>query len=90
MTITVEGSMAVSVKVCKQCGKEHQAIGAICGGGNRRFLVYVRPHGHRIWRLVGKPTKSKKVALHRLAGAMAEDRMGWLKRGMRRAIRGRA
>lgn len=47
----------------------------ICWGVNRRYTVHVRARGCRKFHAVGKATRSKRVALRRLADEMA--RGGW-------------
>ena len=56
-----------------------KATGAICGGTGRVYLAYVRRFGARTYKLVGKPTKSRRVAMNRMMEAMLE---GDFKRGM--------
>ena len=46
------------------------ATGAICGGVDVRYLARVRLYGHRRYMLLGKPTKSKRASMRRLADAM--------------------
>ena len=46
--------------------------GAICGGVNVRYQARARWDGFRRYQLIGKPTKSKRVAMRRLAGAMLD------------------
>ena len=43
----------------------------ICTGVNTHFMARVRWPGYRKYQLVGKPTRSKRVALRRLADAFA-------------------
>ncbi len=50
-----------------------RSAGAICGGVGRRFHARVRPEGNRRWIVVGKPTKSYRVAVRRMAAAFAQD-----------------
>ena len=64
---------------CVHIMKGQQCIGHICQGSGRRYLVYVREYGHRIYDLVGKPTKSRRVAIARLSQAMLD---GDYKRGI--------
>ncbi len=44
--------------------------GAICGGVGRRYRARVRLYGHRRYQLLGKRTRSKRVAMRLLADAM--------------------
>ncbi len=46
--------------------------GAICGGVNTRYQGRVRFEGYRRYDLVGKPSKSYKVAFRRMIKAFAE------------------
>lgn len=52
--------------------------GAICGGVGKRYQARVRPPGYQRWTPIGKPTKSYRVAVRRMAEAFAE---GGYKRG---------
>ncbi len=54
------------------------ATGAICDGVGKRFQARVRHAGYRRWTPIGKPTKSYRVAVRRMAAAFAE---GGYKRG---------
>jgi hypothetical protein len=45
--------------------------GSICGGVGKRYHVRVKVPGERTYRLVGKPTKSYRIAVMRLAGMFA-------------------
>ena len=47
--------------------------GAICGGVGKRFQARVRSEGRRRYQLVGKPTKSFRVAVRRMSAAFAEN-----------------
>jgi hypothetical protein len=49
--------------------------GAICTGTNTRYQARARREGHRRYQLIGKPTKSYRVAVMRMAKAFAEG--GW-------------
>ncbi|KKM97453.1 hypothetical protein LCGC14_1167770 [marine sediment metagenome] len=48
--------------------------GAICGGVGKRYQARVRLRGYRRYELVGKPTKSYRVAVRRMAAAFVEHR----------------
>jgi len=45
-------------------------IGYLCRGSGQKYLARVRWPGHRIYHLLGKPTRSRKVALRRLIEAL--------------------
>ncbi|KKN72494.1 hypothetical protein LCGC14_0409980 [marine sediment metagenome] len=49
------------------------ASGSICAGTNTRYQARVRVRGDRLWTLIGKPTKSYRVALKRMAGAFSDQ-----------------
>ena len=52
--------------VCKNCGENHKrSSGAICGGVGKQYIVRTRWFGCRRYDVVGKPTKSLKVAVGR-------------------------
>lgn len=58
---------------CPDCGKVHKPVtGAICGGYGRKWLVYSHWPGDKKYHLVGKPTKSKKVAMQLMVKTMLE------------------
>ncbi len=44
----------------------------VCTGTNQRYLARVRWHGYRRYKLLGKTTKSKRVAMRRLSDAMLD------------------
>ena len=44
----------------------------LCTGTNVRYQARVRWYGHRRYRLVGKPSKSLKVAMLRMTKQFAE------------------
>ncbi len=48
--------------------------GAICGGVGKCYQARVRIRGDRLWELVGKPTKSYRVAVRRMAMRFIEYR----------------
>lgn len=52
--------------------------GAICLGVGVRYLARVRPEGYRRYQVLGKPTKSYRVAVRRMAKAFVS---GHYKRG---------
>ena len=58
---------------CPKCGKTHRSTGAICGGVGQRFQARVRWPRYRRWTLVGKPTKSYRVAVRRMATAFSDS-----------------
>ena len=45
----------------------------ICTGSNQRYLARTRWHGYQRYRPVGKPTRSYKVAVMRMARAFVDD-----------------
>ena len=45
---------------------ECQPKGAICWGVGRAFVARWKRKGARRWELLGKPTKAKSMALHRV------------------------
>ena len=58
---------------CPKCDKEHQPItGAICGGVGTEYQARVRLRGYKLWEPVGRPTKSYRVAVRRMAAAFVE------------------
>ena len=58
---------------CSKCGKDHKpSTGAICGGVGKRYQARTRGPGFQRWWLIGKPTKSYRVALRRMAEAFSE------------------
>ena len=57
---------------CEHCGKEHKpSVGAICGGVGKRYVARVRWYGYWHYKVLGKPTKSYKVALRRMTEAFS-------------------
>ncbi len=44
---------------------------ALCGGFDRHYRARVRLFGHQRYELLGKPTKSLRVAMTRVTDAMA-------------------
>ena len=44
----------------------------VCGGVGVRYQARARWYGYRRYRLLGKATKSKRVAMRRLADAMLD------------------
>ena len=57
---------------CSKCGKDHKpSTGAICGGVGTQYQARGRWHGYRFWDPVGKPTKSYRVAVRRMAAAFS-------------------
>ena len=46
----------------------------ICTGSNTRYRARTRWSGYQRYQLVGKPTRSYKVAVMRMAKAFASDR----------------
>ncbi len=46
----------------------------ICTGSNTRYLARTRWYGHRLYDVVGKPTRSYKVAVMRMAKAFEANR----------------
>lgn len=46
----------------------------VCSGVNRRYQARVHYYGLRRYELLGPPTRSRRVALRRLADAMATGR----------------
>lgn len=44
---------------------------AICTGINKRYQARARWEGYRRYQLIGKPTKSYRVAVRRMADAFA-------------------
>ncbi len=48
------------------------ACATVCTGTNQRYQPRARWYGYRRYRLLGKPTKSKRVAMRRLADAMLD------------------
>lgn len=44
----------------------------ICTGVNTRYQARARWEGHRLYQLIGKPTKSYAIAVKRMAAAFAE------------------
>ena len=54
-------------------GGAETTSGAICGGTNVRYQARGRLQGQRkLYTLIGKPTKSYRVAVMRMAAAFAE------------------
>ena len=47
----------------------------ICRGTGRRYIVRVRFYGHRRYMVLGKPTKSYKVAVARMAKAFPDSKL---------------
>ena len=45
----------------------------VCTGVDSHYRVYARHFGHQIWHQVGKRTKSKGVAMRRMARAFDEQ-----------------
>lgn len=43
----------------------------ICRGVNKKYQARARWPGYQLYQLIGKPTKSYRVALHRMVDAFA-------------------
>lgn len=65
---------------CVCIARGDECVGHICTGSNTRYHVYVKDFGCRTWDGVGKPTKSKRVAMKRLGEAMLSSQ--FVKRGV--------
>lgn len=59
---------AVATKIYNLCSIH------ICTGTNVRYRARTRWHGFQRYELVGKPTRSYKVAIMRMARAFADNR----------------
>lgn len=51
---------------------EGKAVGHVCRATGTRYQARAQWEGHRRYQLIGKPTKSYRVAVMRMAKAFAE------------------